>query len=593
MTPVPDCLSWLLMDLYLNPISYKMKRIISILLLCLCIGIFLQWKSRNSLNSLLSSVSFSDQSRSYLLASTHLSRAQSYLSSAFIFNIDSFFVQSEKSIKKALELVHDSKRKQQIKSIELHVKNLRLMKEKGQVVDQGDFGIALKLFENVLYDLIVYESNFYEKQFSSFDHVSKSFKILNYSLFFLFVISILGLVTVFYLEFKKKKYLIEITQLQKLQGMIFSTLSESIFFVDFKGIVRTCNESASSLVDKNIHNLIGLDLYTLFPRNVIISKGSYNDKDLKFLISSGRTVRDLNLLVRGEKNEDRWFKLSCQPLIGNSKESSFSLVVSMIDITKQVESTNLIKEQQYRLIESSKMQTIGELAGGIAHEINNPLAVILSRTGILAKQAEKNKSLGEKEIVKSTSLIEETIVRISKTVAGLLKMSRGESAKAVNSNVGEILTMTEEFTSTLISKAGCELVIEKELNELEILCHPTQISQVLINLIKNSIDAVSKLKEKWIKIEVSIEDNKLSFRVTDSGKGISEKLKKNILLPYFTTKKNGEGTGLGLSISRNIIESHKGILSLDDDCKHTSFVVTIPLEQEGFDEGNVDNDFFL
>ena len=571
-----------------------MKRIISFLLVCLCIGVFLQWKSRDSLSSLLSSVSYADQSRSYLLASTHLSKAQSYLSSAFIFNIDDFFVQAEQSIKKSLELVDESKQKNEITLILLNVQKLRLMKKEGKVIDQSEFGITVKLFEDTVYDLIVVESDYYENQFSSFSQVSKSFSILSYSLFVLFVISIIGLVTVFFLEFKKKKYLTEITQLQKLQGMIFTTLSESIFFVNSLGIVQTCNESASQLADTDIHNIIGLELYSLFPRNIIVSKGSNNKQDLKFLISSGRTVRDLNLLVRGEKSSDRWFKLSCQPLIANNKNSdSFSLVVSMVDITKQIESSNIIKEQQYQLIESSKMKTLGELAGGVAHEINNPLAVILARTGILSKQAEINQSLASEEIIKSTSIIEETILRISKTVAGLLKMSHGESESFVTSSVGDILIMTEEFTSTLVSKYGCDLVIDSELNSLEFLCHPTQISQVLINLIKNALDATATLPDVWIKIKVMTDADQVIFRVIDSGRGIPLELRDSILLPYFTTKAVGKGTGLGLSISRNIIESHKGTLHLDVECENTCFVITLPLKQDFLNPDSVEDGFFL
>ena len=106
-----------------------------------------------------------------------------------------------------------------------------------------------------------------------------------------------------------------------------------------------------------------------------------------------------------------------------------------------------------------------------------------------------------------------------------------------------------------------------------------QISQVLVNLVNNSVDAVSVLENKWIKIVVSDLPDSIEFKVTDSGSGISKELSDKIMQPFFTTKEVGKGTGLGLSISKNIIEEHGGVFEYNSESPNTEFKFTITKSQ--------------
>ena len=114
---------------------------------------------------------------------------------------------------------------------------------------------------------------------------------------------------------------------------------------------------------------------------------------------------------------------------------------------------------------------------------------------------------------------------------------------------------------------------------LEIACRPTQIAQVLVNLINNSRDAVSNLNEKWIKVEVDKTDDNIIIAITDSGPGIPASVRAKMFNPFFTTKEVGVGTGLGLSISAGIIKSHNGQLRLASKSKNTRFEVVLPIVQ--------------
>ncbi len=111
---------------------------------------------------------------------------------------------------------------------------------------------------------------------------------------------------------------------------------------------------------------------------------------------------------------------------------------------------------------------------------------------------------------------------------------------------------------------------------IDLMCRPVQISQVLVNLLSNSFDAIEKCSEKWVKLEVQTESGWINFRIKDSGRGIPEHLMQKIMLPFFTTKEIGKGTGLGLSISKGIMESHGGKLELDPSQPNTCFILKFP-----------------
>jgi C4-dicarboxylate-specific signal transduction histidine kinase len=110
----------------------------------------------------------------------------------------------------------------------------------------------------------------------------------------------------------------------------------------------------------------------------------------------------------------------------------------------------------------------------------------------------------------------------------------------------------------------------------EVECHPSQISQVLLNLLNNAYDAALAQPDRWIELDARDQGSLVEISVTDSGPGIPRELARKIMDPFFTTKPPGKGTGLGLSISSNIMTDHGGSLSLDQNSPHTRFVMSLP-----------------
>lgn len=245
---------------------------------------------------------------------------------------------------------------------------------------------------------------------------------------------------------------------------------------------------------------------------------------------------------------------------------------------RELEKLNaVIIEQHQKALTSSKMAALGEMAGGIAHEINTPLAVIQSSAQLL-ELMERSQKLDLAALHKSTQLIVSTVNRISMIVKGLAAFSREAGHDPMEkSELGQIIQGSLNLCYEKFRQHGVRIDVLQTEQEAIVMGRPIELSQVLINLLNNSYDAVSALSEKWIKIELSTEQREAVLSVTDSGKGIRPEIADRIFEPFFTTKAIGKGTGLGLSISQGIVESHHGKIYLDRMDPHTRFVIRLPL----------------
>lgn len=264
------------------------------------------------------------------------------------------------------------------------------------------------------------------------------------------------------------------------------------------------------------------------------------------------------------------------------KDANENLEFRVQQRTKELkESQDIIVMQQQSLISSAKMSALGEMAGGVAHEINNPLAVISLRADQLRDCIEET-PIDKEMFLKALDAINKTTDRIAKIVTGLRFFARdGSSMPFVQSPVAPLIEDTLSFCSEKFNKCGvtvnCDLSTAKNYS---LDCRPIEISQVILNLLNNSFDAIQELPEKWIKIEFEDYDSKhIAISVTDSGKGIDTAIQERIMQPFFTTKELGKGTGLGLSISTGIVQTHNGKLYIDNNCENTRFVMLLPKVQ--------------
>lgn len=240
----------------------------------------------------------------------------------------------------------------------------------------------------------------------------------------------------------------------------------------------------------------------------------------------------------------------------------------------------LHQERKKQLETSGKMALLGEMAGHIAHEINNPLAIIQAYSLRIRKELEDPGRSREK-IAERLDMVDLTVEKMAAIVRSLLIYSKSANRSSfARAELKNIVDNVAALSRLKREEYGIQLKIS-EIPDLVLECRDIEIMQVLLNLILNSCEAVRTLGEKWIQVDVVPGISQLTIRVTDSGRGIPDEVAKKMMEPFFSTKSSGEGIGLGLSLSKGMIEGHDGQLEYDPNYPHTRFLVKIPYRQTG------------
>lgn len=236
----------------------------------------------------------------------------------------------------------------------------------------------------------------------------------------------------------------------------------------------------------------------------------------------------------------------------------------------------LIEYQKLQMSEAQRLSSLGEMAGGLAHEINNPMSVIYGRASHLHELSCEGEV--SKEVVRRYSgEIVEVSDRVIKIVKGLRAFARvGDQDPMESMSVATIVADTLSFCRQKFKMSGVELREHTVDPTLKVNCRAVQISQILLNLLNNSFDAIEELPEKWIEVDAYAVSGEVLITVTDCGRGLTKETQEKIFSPFFTTKKSTKGTGLGLSISQRIAHDHSGDLQVDSTCRNTRFVLRLP-----------------
>jgi len=278
--------------------------------------------------------------------------------------------------------------------------------------------------------------------------------------------------------------------------------------------------------------------------------------------------------IIGLKGTRRWMETYAHSF--DLQDGTIGHLAITNDISDRIERNRKIQKQQEALLEAGRLTALGEFAGGIAHEINNPLAIIKAKAALINHHL-KSGEIDETYLAKSVSDIEETVGRISGIIKTLKTLSRDSTDD--DFEVSDLVQIIEDALS--LCQERCKLSniqVRKILPEaLPAKCQKVAIGQMIMNLLNNSHDAIAHQKNPWVAIELVKLKNKVKLIFTDSGNGIAEEHQASLLNPFFTTKAPGDGTGLGLSFCASVVKKHKGQLYLNTKSKNTQFVVEIAL----------------
>jgi signal transduction histidine kinase len=225
---------------------------------------------------------------------------------------------------------------------------------------------------------------------------------------------------------------------------------------------------------------------------------------------------------------------------------------------KVEERTEQLKQAEARLVQSEKMATVGLLAGGIAHEINNPLGGILALAQLLSMELPDNK-----EALEDLKTIEQAVLQCKQIITSLLGFSRNpDSAHREPVDIPKLVQNSMNLIGYIFRDSGIKVVETYDPDLPALKANPNQMQQVMINLLTNAQQAMGKEGTVFIR-GMKGERGGLSIEIEDEGEGIPDSIKSKIFDPFFTTKEQGKGTGLGLFVTYGIVRDHGGRIEVE------------------------------
>jgi PAS domain S-box-containing protein len=358
----------------------------------------------------------------------------------------------------------------------------------------------------------------------------------------------------------------EVRRLRDLGSAIDATAGVLIFNEQHKVIS----------INEGFRQLRGLGGINVQGRSIISVMGLDDADFVENIIASIAAKKIWRGEVPGHREDGSviWMYVLFYPELDDLEDFEGSLAL-VLDITES-------KKAQLTLEGTRHLTALGEMAGGIAHEINNPLSVITGRVAILLKKFQ-SQSLDPQFLQSGLEQIQRTVNRIARIVDSMRRLSRADARTepARPEKIENVLRETMEFIEDKLKRYDITLSIQDPLalSEASVMLQGFGVSQILINLIGNAADAIDSQagSERWIRLELErTAAGSVRIGVVDPGPGIPKTIRDKIMEPFFTTKPPGKGTGLGLSLSQRIAEEHGGRLYLDAEAAHTTFVLELP-----------------
>ncbi|OAG27721.1 two-component system sensor histidine kinase NtrB [Thermodesulfatator autotrophicus] len=347
---------------------------------------------------------------------------------------------------------------------------------------------------------------------------------------------------------------------------LFESSGEAIFFCDSQGRISDINPSGVNLLGFNSKDeLIGQPMVNFFAE-----KKDWQDY-VRITCQNG-FIKDFETKLVTKNGQEKYVIITA-----HATKKSSGCKIGFEGIAKDITSYRKMTE---KLIYSEKMASLGQLASGIAHEINTPLSIILGYAQMLKKDF-KN----DKDVFEELSIIESQAEVCKKIVSDLLSFARSSDKSSIRKIlVNDCILQTVDIIRHTFEKDGIKFLIELSDDLPCIEADPDKLRQVFLNLLNNSRDAVGK--DGLIFIRTFLKEDSIVIEFGDNGSGIPSDIKDKIFDPFFTTKPPRKGTGLGLSVSYGIIQDHKGKLEVFSPPERdyhlslnlkTVFVITLPI----------------
>jgi two-component system NtrC family sensor kinase len=352
---------------------------------------------------------------------------------------------------------------------------------------------------------------------------------------------------------------LEILSSRNTLRALFDNLPVSIYIVDRTYNLLAINKSRADRANLSPNDMVGFKCYEkLFGLKDVCSGCRVIDT-----LTTGRQTSRIQRHWIDDEQYMEW-EVSTFP-INNEKKRAIQSIVLEQDITEK-------RNLEANLIQSEKLAAVGQLAAGVAHEINNPLAAIIANAQILLRET----SPDDKDIRESLELIELAGSRASQVVKNLLGFARKEDYDFVRLDINETIYNAISLVQHEINSRQLKINLNLKEDLPPAVASKDHIQGVWINLLMNAIDAID-LSPGEITISTDYRNKEFKIVIEDNGKGIPPDKLARIFEPFYTTKSAGKGTGLGLSVCNRIIKKHAGEISAESVLgQGAKFVVTLP-----------------
>ncbi|MEN8210148.1 MAG: PAS domain S-box protein [Thermodesulfobacteriota bacterium] len=367
---------------------------------------------------------------------------------------------------------------------------------------------------------------------------------------------------------RQKQLQEQLEKSEKKYYAIFNNIPNCVFVLDSDTLkIRDCNESVEfnyGYKKKELINKLFTDLFM--------------DKDKTECASLVKTKNNLEKIQHKHKDGSTLFTNIRVSLL--EYHNGNRLIISCTNITDKIET-----EQQ--LIQASKLTTLGEMATGVAHELNQPLSVIKTASTFIMKKISKNEQINDDTLSTLLKKIDNNVDRASDIINHMRQFSRKSGLNMEKIQINDVVTRAFQIFHQQLKIRGIRVIKETDQDLPVVIVDPNRLEQVFINLILNARDAI---EEKWGDRESESDTKKIIIRtykdekhviaeVIDTGTGIKKTILEKIFEPFFTTKEVGEGTGIGLSISYGIIKDCGGIIYADMEKKDgAAFIIKFPIK---------------
>lgn len=349
-------------------------------------------------------------------------------------------------------------------------------------------------------------------------------------------------------------------------------LSGDLFFVITReGFIFALSKEWELILGRTISELRGAPLI-----NFILEKDRPATQAALDAVIAGADIKEFRNYYL-HKNGSR-ILIEWRAVLDEETNLVFAAGTLIADFRSRSEEFELEKQKS---IQASKLASLGEMAAGIAHEVNNPLSIIAGYLKILEIEWNQG-NMKQADFERILNALNASTDRAAKIINNLKNLARdGANDPFERAYVRELVESSLDLVRERFKRHGVVLETAYE-GELWIDCRAVEISQVLLNLFINAFDAVEGHTHAWVKVSYHDDLNSHAvIKVSNSGTMISHQVKDKIFNPFFTTKLPGKGTGLGLSIAATIIRHHKGEIYLDEKSSYTTFVIRLPLSRAG------------